>query len=207
MNTERAQVGWRFWLWWVLASTVGLAVGMLVRPFAFYVVGAWLTWGGGIEVVFALDDVVALEVAFALSGALGGASVGIAQWLVLRRQVSRAGWWVLASSVGLAVGSVVGPDIMPDLSRAEPTFVVGIAQVALRGVQDGASIGIAQWLVLRRRVARGGWWVLASTVGLAVGVLFSVAAGVIYAPITGGVLVWLLRHPVTEEPSPPQAAA
>ncbi len=207
MNTERAQVGWGFWLWWVLASTVGLAVGMVVRPLAFYVVGAWLTWGGGIEVVFALDDVVAYEVAVVLSGALGGTSVGIAQWLVLRRRVARAGWWVLASSVGLAVGMVVGPDIIPDLSRAEPTFVVGIAQVALRGVRDGASMGIAQWLVLRRRVARGGWWVLASTVGLAVGVLFSVAAGVIYAPITGGVLVWLLRQSVTEEPIHPQDAA
>ncbi len=30
MNTERAPVGWRFWLGWVLASTVGLAVGFVV---------------------------------------------------------------------------------------------------------------------------------------------------------------------------------
>ena len=29
-NTERAQVGWGFWLWWVLASTVGMAVGIAV---------------------------------------------------------------------------------------------------------------------------------------------------------------------------------
>ena len=25
-NTERTQVGWGFWLWWVLASAVGFAV-------------------------------------------------------------------------------------------------------------------------------------------------------------------------------------
>jgi len=40
-------------------------------------------------------------------GALGGAVVGILQWLVLRRQVSRAGWWVLASTVGLGLSMAV----------------------------------------------------------------------------------------------------
>ena len=30
MNTERAQVGWAFWLGWVSASTVGEAVGSAV---------------------------------------------------------------------------------------------------------------------------------------------------------------------------------
>ena len=30
MNTERAQVGWGLWLGWVLASTVGGAVGRAV---------------------------------------------------------------------------------------------------------------------------------------------------------------------------------
>jgi hypothetical protein len=39
-------------------------------------------------------------------GALGGAVTGILQWLVLRAQVSRAGWWVLASTVGWGLGMV-----------------------------------------------------------------------------------------------------
>jgi hypothetical protein len=30
------------------------------------------------------------------------------QWLVLRRQISRAGWWVLASTVGWLVPFIVG---------------------------------------------------------------------------------------------------
>ncbi len=205
MNTERAQVGWGFWLWWVLASTVGLAVGKFVPLWVIFVGHGALAYALGGR-ASALGEAVAVYGLLALIGAFGGASVGIAQWLVLRRQVARAGWWVLASIVGFAVGSVVRPLIMPDLSRAEPTFVVGIAQVALGGVRDGASMGIAQWLVLRRRVARGGWWVLASTVGLAGGVLFSVAAGVIYAPITGGVLVWLLRQPAAQEIVSRQAA-
>ncbi len=32
----------------------------------------------------------------------------LAQWLVLRRHISRAGWWVLATILGMAVGGAVG---------------------------------------------------------------------------------------------------
>ncbi|MCZ6530531.1 MAG: hypothetical protein O6949_09435, partial [Chloroflexi bacterium] len=96
MNTERAQVGWGFAIWWVLASFVGWAV-------SFAVAGAVL--GAVLEAVAAA---VGFAVAAAVGMAVAGASLGIAQWLVLRRQVSRAGWWVGASSVGLAVGFVVG---------------------------------------------------------------------------------------------------
>ena len=137
MNTERAQLGWGFWLWWVLASTVGMAVGIAVLEAAvFRVLGAV----GG-----AVDGVVA--------GAVVGTSVGIAQWLVLRRQVSRAGWWVLASIVGFAVGFGVGVGWVMASAVAE-TVTVGLYAGWAVG---GASVGIAQWLVLRRQVSRAGW--------------------------------------------------
>ena len=42
MNAERAQVGWRFWLGWVLASTVGVVVGLTVGTF---VQDSAVTWG------------------------------------------------------------------------------------------------------------------------------------------------------------------
>ncbi len=48
MNTERAQVGWGFGLWWVLASVVGLVVGFAV---ATAVAGVLLD-AGGFVVVF-----------------------------------------------------------------------------------------------------------------------------------------------------------
>ncbi len=139
-DAERAQVGWGFWLWWVLASIVGFAVGGFVAIVVF------------VFVIFsAALDVVGGTLLSAVLGAVLGASLGIAQWLVLRRQVSRAGWWVLANTVAFAVGGTVagaasGPLLVP---------------LALAG----------------------------------------------YGANTGGVLVLLLRHPVTKEPSPPQADA
>ncbi|MCJ7668464.1 MAG: hypothetical protein MUP04_09355 [Anaerolineae bacterium] len=74
--------------WWVLARTVGLAGGAVVGTTAVALAGGDpTTWGvvGGWVV--------------------GGAMAGLMQWFVLRRQVSRAGWWVLASTVGWAVSS------------------------------------------------------------------------------------------------------
>ena len=54
---------------------------------------------------------------------------------------------------------------------------------------ERAQVGWGFWL----------WWVLASSVGFAVA--FAMAGAVVGGAITGGVMVWLLRQPVTEEPS------
>ena len=111
-------------------------------------------------------------------------------------------WWVLASLVGGAVGFAVAGAVLGAVLEAVAAAGGFAMAAAVVMAVAGASLGIAQWLVLRRQVSRAGWWVLASTVGLAVGVLFSVAAGVIYAPITGGVLVWLLRQLAVKEIGP-----
>jgi len=63
--------------WWVLASGSGAIIGGTIAYVASRFDANFL---GGI----------------AIFGA-----IGTAQWLVLRKQFSRAGWWVLASVVGL----------------------------------------------------------------------------------------------------------
>lgn len=61
MNTERAQVGWGFWLWWVLASTVGFAVA------------------------FAVGVAVKEAVGYAMAFAVGGAITGVVLVWLLRQ--------------------------------------------------------------------------------------------------------------------------
>ncbi len=84
--------GWSFMLWWVLASVVGgvASVGMILGAY----VGAGQIMG----------DVVAVI----LGWVLVGVGIGVAQWVVLRGHVARAGWWVLASGVGGVVDVIVG---------------------------------------------------------------------------------------------------
>jgi hypothetical protein len=215
MNTERAQVGWGFWLWWVLANTVGFAVGFSV---GFTV---------GMAVGEALSEGVGFSVPGAVVVAVAGASVGIVQWLVLRQQVSRAGWWVLASIVSFVVGETVG-EVVGETVVFALGFTwyeaVAFAEAVIFAVV-GASVGIAQWLVLRQQVSRAGWWVLASIVGFVVSIAMGRAVGFTlyeavafaeavvfavvgagYGAITGGVMVWLLRQPAAGKLGPRQAA-
>jgi hypothetical protein len=72
------------------------------------------------------------------------------------------------------------------------------------GVLAGAVGGTLQWLHLRHQVPRSGWWVLASTLGWAVGLGLAVAvgkalgwmvAGAVGGVITGIALIWLFRLP------------
>src|SRR3990172_5523022 len=94
MKHQYAIVGWRFWFQWVLANAVAGAVTLAVT-------GAMIRAGS-------LNAAVVVAVV--------GAALGIMQWLVLRRQASRAYLYLpanivafaLALSVGEAVGFAVG---------------------------------------------------------------------------------------------------
>ena len=83
---------------------------------------------------------------------------------VERAQVDWGFWlqWVLASIVGWALGVIVS-------LLASAIAPVGRAMPAIGATLVGAGIGIMQWLILRRRFRRAGWWVLASAMGWAVG--------------------------------------
>jgi len=116
MNAARRQVGCGFWLLWMLTNTVAV----------FVFVGVFV-------------DVVGV-VGVAVGMVLFGVSVGIAQWLVLRRQVSSAGLWVLASTVGGGVVGVVAVFV----------GVFGIVAVVGALVAGGAITGGAMLWLLRQ---------------------------------------------------------
>lgn len=185
MRIERAKVGWRVWLGWMLACAASAAVALTVT-------GAAVRAGS-----------LNAAVVWAAFGAVIGASLGITQWLVLRRQIPQAYLWVLASGLGgVAVGAL--------------GFAMGGAVGGpLGGAVIGASLGIPQWLVLRHRVSQAYMWVLISIVGFALGlsageaVGFAVGGavgwpiggtihGIVVGAITGAALVWLLRQPVPD---------
>ena len=91
--------------------------------------------------------------------------------------------WVLASVVGWGVGGVV---LGPVFSVVEPAFGLLVGGAAV-GAIGGAALGVLQWLVLRRQLARAGWWIVASTIGWAVGgAAFGLVGGAL-----AGFLQWL----------------
>jgi hypothetical protein len=155
MAAERVPVGWGAWVGWVAASSIGLMIGLVVY----------------LPVAVILGDELEPIARTATSGAAGaalGVSIGVAQWTLLRRRgAPEQARWVLASVVGGAVGGT-GALVVADLMSA----AVGtdfVTNLVFGGAFLGASLGVAQWLLLRRRFARAGWWIVASTVGLSLG--------------------------------------
>ena len=78
---------WRFWLFWVLAFLSFPIAGLLAN-----LVGSVIT-----------------PVRAILAGAIGGATLGLIQWLVLKSRLPLPPiGWVVATSVGMAVGLAIG---------------------------------------------------------------------------------------------------
>ena len=195
MAVERALVGYRFWLWWVLLTFVGWTIGGIMGFFLGHVLLGNVMAGIGI-----------------------GGGVGFMQWLALRRHVRQAGWWALASAAGLTV--CFGLFEVVYLIWGYPFDLVGWVVVLVVG---GALSGVLQQRILRRHVRRSGWWVLASTVGWGLSVVgpalpqmdsgpivvmiirnlvapLALAGGVL-GTVTGGALIWLLRQPMPRKVS------
>ena len=150
MPSHERLFNWKFWIQWVLASTLGWLLGNALIP------------------------------EFSI-----GATIGIAQWLILRPLVSNAGWWIVASMAGWFIGGLNLLIITP------PTIET------VTGAIFGAWIGLAQWIVLRKWVPLSGWWLAISALSWAIGfsgLVGSPFVGAIIGSVTGIGLELLLRY-------------
>jgi hypothetical protein len=107
--------------WWALSTAVGwfvgAAVAMTVTDSAGRMVGT-----GTMQNAITFGSI--------------GMALGIAQWLILRGQVPRAWWWVVASMVGwmgasLAIGEAITSGVQIAVVGAIPSAITGFALVWL----------------------------------------------------------------------------
>jgi hypothetical protein len=126
-----------------------------------------------------------------LAGVGEGTVLGWAQSRMLRQELPqlRAGIWTGATAAGAAVAWAVG--MLPStagrqLQELWPPLLVRLGVLA--GVVLLATIGFAQWLVLRRHVDRAGSWVLANALAW-VAELAVVFAAIGVAPADSPILI------------------
>jgi hypothetical protein len=89
---------WRPWAW-VTVSTVGAGLGLAV----FYLAEHMLLHG---TYTFILLNRKYLESSLILA-TTGAVILGCAQWLILRRNMNKAIWWIPANAVGWGVGWLI----------------------------------------------------------------------------------------------------
>ncbi len=107
--------------WLVLRRLIGnLGLWVLASVAAVVVIGV-LAFGLGL---------LNRDVGWVLGVAVGWIVLGVLQWLLLREQVDGAGWWVLASTLGLIVA----------------VRVVGFVTLATGAGVDSPVGGLVRWL-------------------------------------------------------------
>jgi hypothetical protein len=219
---EHQRPGWMFWVLWLVATCLGM--------FLYFIPV------GGIQIVLGLDRLddpqrageittLMLVLAAVLCGAAIGATIGLAQWFVLRREFKHIGGWVVATLAGYAsigvlplIANVFQPNWlnwaltlivngkMHWLARVVPTWTLASWSAgAVTLTLFGAVLGFWQWLILRRHVDQAGWWIAISTGGWALAVVLNLALSDILIVLTswlvpliatGTGMVWLLRQTV-----------
>ncbi len=151
---------WALLFYWMMATTSGWLFGWLLwPPIALVVAGvtaglvqclvlfrriprAWrwilataIGWITGLAIVL----VVIPAGMGALSGLVVGTVAGLAQWVLLRREIRWAGWWIPMSAVAWSVG----------LSLAPSPEAVLLPRVVLSGTMASVITGITLELLLR----------------------------------------------------------
>ncbi|MBL7163422.1 MAG: hypothetical protein ISS57_12510 [Anaerolineales bacterium] len=120
---DEAPFNWVLWLLWIFTTTLGWLIGSTFLPPAYGVgvtigfaqwlvlrplfpkTGWWILataagWTLGWGVIF-ITTPPQIET---IIGAVLGAITGFAQWFILKNWVPKAGWWVIVSSLGWAIG-------------------------------------------------------------------------------------------------------
>jgi hypothetical protein len=132
-NPQKQPFDWAFFFQWLVATTMGWVLGQVLFPeLALIVTGLaigilqWLVlvqhfskawrWLAATVIGWTIAGIVVLvalpiELEF-FTGPLFGAGAGIAQWLILRREVCWSGWWIVVSALAWTVGLSVLPGII-----------------------------------------------------------------------------------------------
>lgn len=112
-----------------------------------------------------------------------GLVLAVAQGMIVRRYIAHSGWWVLATVVAMMLYVAVLIGAFQDPRNY--LFDYGGSLLT-----PGILLGAGQWLVLRRHVPRAAWWIGASALGWALGILVS---NVVSAVMVGyiGLHAWL----------------
>lgn len=200
MEPTGTQMNWGFFGRWTGITTLTGIAGVAI------VIGVMWT------VASALEPLLGMTAALAVGGGLFGASIGLGigggQAIALRENALNVPRWLVASTLSAGIATAAAfASIFGFMGGWDmPLWQIGLVV----GSNIGLSMGVAQWLFLRRIVSGAAAWVLITLVAFTIGfvaafgvdgegrelISFSLMA-LIAAAGTGLGATWLMRraHP------------
>ncbi|NOK61245.1 MAG: hypothetical protein GFH27_549305n14 [Chloroflexi bacterium AL-W] len=164
-------------------------------------VGAFIGFPMGGLVAIALVGKIETSLDGLIGGLAAGAVIGAGHWIA-SRQTKLLDWsWIIAMSLGLGIGNAVSMALFGAATDA--------TSITIRAVVTGGTLGILQWIALRRHFPQMIWWIVCMTVlypiawiitrfviGESVNdgfIVFGAAGALVFQLITGLVLMELQR--------------
>lgn len=162
----------------------------------------WLGWTGCTWLAF-LASLLVIEVGersdlSGLDGLLGGAIIGLGQWVVIRPYIHRAYRWIGVSALtwgllaGLHIGAIAW--IVPGTTHLLMRGIFGL----LYGSYVGLILGIGQWWTMRRQISQAwrwiplstGVWAVAIALGWILGGLLRTTSNLFVSEVVGLMVAW-----------------
>lgn len=208
LKKENGRPNIYFYITWFLIGIAGIPISVgviyVILMAANQLLGDYIMVGGQRHIT---EDYLAGLLMIPLFGLI----TALLQFLVLRQVLPRMAWWIAATFAGfLAFLGVLSlaPRLFPQSQMNDPFLI------AIGSALAGAGIGFFQWLVLRKKLPRSGWWILG--VAFTWGLVFLLNGGVISGiwdilavsvlpPLVTGLMLWLLfrykDQPVADIPA------
>ena len=163
MTIKQTKIGWSFWLKWVLVTTIGFIIFTIVLFF----------FGKAVAFIinYPHEEHFFYWLAYKIYFISICAGVAIIQWFILRKVISRVGWWAPAIAAGFVLVSIVLyalPITRKHILDTGYAFADNLSWIMFLAL-GGILAGVFQWFFLRRQISRAGWWVLANAVGWSLG--------------------------------------
>jgi hypothetical protein len=195
-------MGNHIWRRWVLANGWGELVGL-----GGSAVAVWLILAAIPGEPTPTTIVAGSAILIAISTVIEGGTVGLAQWLVLRRVLDglRARDWLGATMLGaltawlLAIIPITAMSLREAGADAAPADLPVLAVLGLAlllGAVLGPVLALFQWRVLRHHLPAAWWWMPAHSVAWAAGMV-AIFAGAGAVPEGAGILVIAVTMAIT----------
>jgi hypothetical protein len=165
-ETNFQRPDWFFYPGWVFANILAITLSWFAYFLIIGVVTRWI--GHTIQVngqTRITEDFLFFYIAFPMFCFLSS----FFQYSLLRLYVPKMGGWIWATMAGCLMVFLMIPFLQWIF---ESTFLT-LWSGALAFAAIGGTIGLCQWIFLRQRIPKAGWWILASLLGWGLAVLGS----------------------------------
>lgn len=191
---------WSFYLLWVVLTLLCIPTAFFIDLMILRVITSFV---GDFIIVNGIrhitEDYLAMYPFILVAGLLTGGF----QYVLLRQYLPRMGWWVLATAGGWLLGALLIA-LTSLFHWAEMSTNIDLIFSVM-----GLSIGFGQWLLLRQRLPKAGWWIPANiagwyllaliTPGNSIGQFGLFLLGFLPACLTAAALALLMNQSISSE--------